>query len=647
MDATVNPDPMLAGQVLAGKYRVESCLGEGGMGLVVKARHIELGRAVAIKVLRPGAGALSRLRFMREARAASRIPSEHVVRVFDVGQLDSERPYMVMELLEGRDLADVIYDDGPLSVEDAVEYVLQACEALAAAHARGIVHRDVKPANLFLTHRRDGTPIIKLLDFGVSKEALAASETPNPLTRTNAVLGSPVFMSPEQLACSRDVDHRADVWSLAVTLFELLTVEPAFAGESLAELYSAILRDEPCRLRVIRPDAPAKLEEVILRCLRKRPDDRVPTVVELADLLEPFAPPRAKEKLARLRELSIPPQDEAPEITALPLDLHEALAFPRTDDESPLSGQLATQLMSLTDLEHIDGLDRTPGATLRPSANDAAETTRLGLPLSGALFIGAALGVTLTAALLWQQPAPVRLASLPQISVTTATGQIRQPSPPPPAPKASTALTSPFADSVLLSTADRQRLEARLENAEDELGAHRDKQAVRLAKGVLRELLDRGVRPNETVSALGARSLLLLGRVEAMRVRRLLAAPTSHQEARQLDVQLDRRLAHARKAYDLVHVWGVRSIFRCGLVELAQVDAAAGQLFAEAAALTPEQHAWLSERARKHLRHARTGYRHALEVRAETALCVTEARVGQRDAQRALEELAALATGGG
>ncbi len=645
MDAIENPDSMLTGQVLAGKYRVESCLGEGGMGLVVKARHIELGRAVAIKVLRPGAGAMARLRFMREARAASRIPSEHVARVYDVGQLDSGRPYMVMELLEGRDLADVIYEDGPLSIEDAVEVVLQACEALAAAHARGIVHRDVKPANLFLTQGSDGTPITKLLDFGVSKEALAASEAPDPLTRTNAVLGSPVFMSPEQLACSRDVDHRADVWSLAVTFFELLTVEPAFAGESLAELYSSILRDEPCRLRAVRPDAPEALEEIILRCLRKLPDDRVQTVVELADLLEPFAPPRAQAKLARLRELSIPPQDEAPEITALPLDLGEELGFAEIDDESPLSGQLATQLMSLSELEHIDGLDRTPGATLRPATHDSAEAARLGLPLSGALLIGTAFGVALTAALWWQQPAPVQLASLPQMSVTTATVQIRKPSPLPPAPQPSVALASAFADSVLLSTADRQRLEAQLQGAEDELAARRDKQAVRKAKAVLRELLDRGVRPNETVSALGARSLLLLGRVEAMRVRNLLAAPTSRQEAEQLDGRLNRQLAHARKAYGLVHVWGVRSMFRCGLVELAQLDAAAGQLFAEAAALTPEQRASLADRARKHLRHARTGYRHALEVRAETALCVAEARTGQRDTRRALEELAALDAG--
>ncbi|MBW2454789.1 MAG: serine/threonine protein kinase [Deltaproteobacteria bacterium] len=645
MDATDYPAPMLAGQVLAGKYRVESCLGEGGMGRVLKARHCELGRAVAIKVLRPGAGELSRLRFMREARAASRIPSEHVARVYDVGQLDNGQPFMVMELLDGRDLADVIYEDGELSIERAVEYVLHACEALAAAHARGIVHRDVKPANLFLTHQADGTPIIKLLDFGVSKDALAASATPNPLTRTNAVLGSPVFMSPEQLACSRDVDHRADVWSLGVTLFELLTVEPAFAGESLAELYSAILRDEPCRLRVLRPDAPEELEEVLLRCLCKEPDDRVQTVVELAELLGPFAPARAREKLARLRELSIPPQDETPEITALPLDSEEALLFAELEDDSPVSGQLATQQLSLRDLEQLDGLDRTPGATFRPAASDG-ERTRMGLPLSGALLIGAVLGVSLTAALLWQQRVPLQLSSMPPVTVPAEAPPVQQPSPPPPAPQASASLANPFADSVLLSKADRQRLEAQLQQAEDELAARQDQQAIRQVKGVLRELLDRGVRPNETVSALGARSLLLLGRVEAMRVRQLLATPTSRKEAKRLDAKLDRQLAQARKAYGLVHVWGVRSMFRCGLVELAELDAAAGKLFFEAAALVPEQRAWLADRSRKHLRHARTGYRHALDVRAETALCTAEAQVGRQDTQRALEELAVLESGG-
>ncbi len=645
MDPTDYPPTMLAGQVLAGKYRVESCLGEGGMGRVLKARHLELGRAVAIKVLRPGAGELSRLRFMREARAASRIPSEHVARVYDVGQLDNGQPFMVMELLDGRDLADVIYEDGELSIERAVEYVLQACEALAAAHARGIVHRDVKPANLFLTHRSDGTPVIKLLDFGVSKEAVAASASPNPLTHTNAVLGSPVFMSPEQLACSRDVDHRADVWSLGVTLFELLTVEPAFAGESLAELYSAILRDEPYRLRVFRPDAPAALEEVLLRCLCKEPDDRVQTVVELAELLGPFAPARSLDKLARLQELSIPPQDETPEITALPLDPAEAQFFTELVDESPVSGQLATQMLSHRDLEQLDGLDRTPGATFRPAANDR-EATPMGLPLSAALLIGAVLGVSLTAALLWQQRLPLQLTSMPPVTVPAEAPRVLQPSLPAPAAEASTTLATPFADSVLLSKAVRQRLEGRLQQAEDELAARQDKQAVRQARAVLRELLDRGVRPNETVSALGARSLLLLGRVEAMRVRRLLATPGSRKEAERLDGQIDRQLAHARKAYGLVHVWGVRSIFRCGLVELAELDAAAGKLFAEAAAITPKQRAWLSDRARKHLRHARTGYRHALEVRAETTLCTAEAQKGRQDTQRALEELAVLESSG-
>jgi len=220
------------------------------------------------------------------------------------------------------------------------------------------------------------------------------------------------------------------------------------------------------------------------------------------------------------------------------------------------------------------------------------------------------------------------------------------PSPPPPEPTASAPLATPFADSVLLSQADRQRLESQLQKAEDELAARQGDRAVRLAKDVLRELLDRGVRPNETVSALGARSLLLLGRVEAMGVRQLLAMPSNRKEAEQLDAQLDRKLAQARKAYGLVHVWGVRSIFRCSLVELADLDAAAGKLFAEAAALHPEQRVWLSDRARKHLRHARTGYRHALEVRAETTLCVAEARQGRQETQRALEELVALEAGG-
>ena len=169
-----------------GRYRSEDTLGEGGMGFVVRARHVELDQMVAIKLMRRGVNPVWGQRFLREARAASRIESEHVARVFDIGRLEDGTPYMVMELLEGRDLGVILEEDGPLSTEEAIEVTRQACRALAAAHALGVVHRDVKPENLFLTERADGSPCIKLLDFGVSKEATIASEAPAAGSRSSA-----------------------------------------------------------------------------------------------------------------------------------------------------------------------------------------------------------------------------------------------------------------------------------------------------------------------------------------------------------------------------------------------------------------------------------------------------------------------------
>ena len=235
------------GRTLDERYRVEDVLGEGGMGVVLAARHVVLGHGVAIKLMRPDAGPVWRRRFEQEARACSQIDN-----VYDFGELDDGTPFLAMELLEGRDLADKIYSDGPLSAAEAIDYGLQVCEALGAAHALGIVHRDVKPANLFLPQRPDGSACIKLLDFGISKHP-PEGNVPGSLTGTHALLGSPQFMSPEQLASSRSVDARTDIWSLGVTLFELMTLDYPFAGGSLAEICTAIMRDEPRRLRGDRP----------------------------------------------------------------------------------------------------------------------------------------------------------------------------------------------------------------------------------------------------------------------------------------------------------------------------------------------------------------------------------------------------------
>jgi serine/threonine-protein kinase len=296
--------------VVAGKFRVERILGEGGMGVVLAAKHLQLGQPVAIKMLLPHALRNPELvaRFEQEARATVRIQSEHVVKVLDVGQ-EQGSPYMVMEYLEGQDLAATLKRRGPLPLGDAVTYVLQACEALAEAHKQGIVHRDLKPANLFLTARADGSPLIKVLDFGISKATLSSGLGPvGGLTMDSSVMGSPNYMSPEQLKNSKDVDQRADVWSLGLVLYELLAGAVAFQADTLAELHVAILQSFPGSLASKRPDLPPGVEAIILQCLQKDRNFRYANVGELAVALAGFAPAAAQVSVERItRLLGLPP----------------------------------------------------------------------------------------------------------------------------------------------------------------------------------------------------------------------------------------------------------------------------------------------------------------------------------------------------
>ena len=275
--------------MLGGKFRVERVLGQGGMGVVVAATHLQLDERVALKFLLPTALARPDVvaRFAREARAAAKIKSEHIARVTDVGTLPDGSPYMVMEYLEGQDLGSVLRRQGTLSLQKAVEYVLQACEALAEAHALGIVHRDLKPANLFLARERDGTETVKVLDFGISKVADASEAY---LTSTTTVLGSPVYMSPEQMLTSSQVDARTDIWSLGVVLHELLTGKLPFVADSMPQLCSQILHGEATELLSLRPDLPPEMGAVLRCCLSKSPAQRWASIGELAVALRPFAP---------------------------------------------------------------------------------------------------------------------------------------------------------------------------------------------------------------------------------------------------------------------------------------------------------------------------------------------------------------------
>jgi serine/threonine-protein kinase len=283
------------GELLAGKYRVEQVLGAGGMGYVVAALHEQLGQRVAVKLLVPELceNEDSVTRFLREARAAVKIHSEHVARVLDVGELTNGSPYMVMEFLSGRDLSEELDQPGDLEIPVAIDYLLQASEAVAEAHSLGVIHRDLKPANLFLTHRPDGSPLVKVLDFGISKAINvddSALEPAPSLTATHSLLGSPAYMSPEQIRRPKQVDTRTDIWSLGSILWELLTHDPPFNADSPLALLAAVVSDPLPSIRDLRPDVPVELEAVIAKCLEKNPDNRYQTVAELADALAPFAP---------------------------------------------------------------------------------------------------------------------------------------------------------------------------------------------------------------------------------------------------------------------------------------------------------------------------------------------------------------------
>lgn len=297
-----------AGDVLLKKYRVEKLIGEGGTGIVVSATHLQLEQRVAIKFLRSALDSDElRTRFEREARAMGQIESEHVVLVLDAGALDDGSPYMVMEHLEGRDLARVLKEDGPLPVEQAVDCMLQVCEALSHAHDNGIVHRDLKPANLFLTEQPDQRVHVKVVDFGISKildkkllekDGAQAHEVTSAFT----MLGSPRYMAPEQVRNSKDVDGRADLWSVGAVLFQLISGKHAFDAEGNVQASVAVLSADPQSLAAVATQPiPPGLEEVVRKCLTRDVAKRFQTARELADALRPFASAQTKESLDRIQ----------------------------------------------------------------------------------------------------------------------------------------------------------------------------------------------------------------------------------------------------------------------------------------------------------------------------------------------------------
>jgi serine/threonine protein kinase len=303
------PELLKEGELFLEKYRIERLIGQGGMGAVFAAVNEALAKRVAIKVLLPEVASSKEAanRFINEARASDRITGDHVARVFDVGQTREGLSYMVLEYLDGQDVSQLLEARGgaALPIPDAVDIVLEALEGIAEAHSLGIVHRDLKPGNLFLARKSNGTQIVKVLDFGISKATnpFALGNSDHALTSTKSMLGSPLYMSPEQLRSSKSVDQRSDLWAMGVILYEMLSGVVPFNGESLGELFVAILEQPAVPLGHRRPEVPPQLVAVVHRCLERDPAKRVANAGELAQLLAPFAS-RAMSSVERIRSFS-------------------------------------------------------------------------------------------------------------------------------------------------------------------------------------------------------------------------------------------------------------------------------------------------------------------------------------------------------
>lgn len=342
-----------AGDRIDGKYVVGEPIGEGGMGIVFGGEHARLRQAVAIKVLAPkyAADAQCRARFLREARAAASLRSERTVRIFDVGTTESDLPFLVMERLVGESL-EARLERGILPVDVALDICGQALEALSEAHTRGLVHRDLKPGNLFLTPKDDGAVAVKVLDFGIAKSLteVDASTSDVSLTAPRTLLGSPLYMSPEQLRDASGVDVRADVWAMGVVLFECLTGRAPFESASVPELYAKILNEAAPSVRSLVPGVPAAVDALVARCLEKDRNARFADATELA------------------RAIQALPRDRSAFVDTLPAGARTLSEMPRGRALAVRVGAVATLVVAaVAGITVYRGHEEPPRPTASPS----------------------------------------------------------------------------------------------------------------------------------------------------------------------------------------------------------------------------------------------------------------------------------------
>lgn len=437
-DASSAPAP---GEVVAGQYVIERVLGQGGMGVVVAARDKSSGATVAVKLLRAAEDRRAVERFFREARAMGRLATEHVVRIIESGS-DGKVPYLVMEQLDGIDLAERSKAVGKLPVRDVVDAIIQACEALSHAHASGIVHRDVKPSNLFAHRGPDGRTVVKMLDFGISKMK-SREEWEMTLTTSldGGVLGSPPYMSPEQVRDPKKVDARTDIWSLGIVMYRLLTGRLPFDGESVGEVFARVLERPYPSLRTWGGvDVPPEIDRIVSVCLAKERLERFQNVGALAMALAPFASPewaalapRIAERMAQAAPMSAvelgrprPPPAEPGTLSLPPDDGAPAAALPPiTVPIAALSAQGPTVVAPLPSPRYSGTI---PATVVDPRPRSQIPTVKKPRPSGGANVVG---GVALAiVAALAVVGIGVRVTSPPARS-TTATSAVLEPVPVP------------------------------------------------------------------------------------------------------------------------------------------------------------------------------------------------------------------------